>query len=73
VEELGAVRRLPRGITRAGLNGAESSVDAATALRDDATQAHDDGHLVVAVAEAREARPIVESMLATLSLPSAGQ
>jgi hypothetical protein len=71
VAELDAMRRLPRGMTKDRLDGAKSSLDAATTLWDDATDAHDKGHLVVAVAKARQAKPIVESLMATLGIPMA--
>lgn len=70
VEELEAMRRLPRGMDKAKLEGAKSSLDASTELWDDASEAHDDGHLVVAVAKARMAKPIVESLMTTLGLPT---
>jgi len=71
VAELDAMRRLPRGLDKAKLDGAKSSLDAATELWDDASDAHDKGHLVVAVAKARQAKPIAESLLTTLGLSTA--
>ncbi len=71
MEELEAMRRLPRGMTKATLDGAKSSLEAATDLWDDAEDAHGKGHLIVAVAKAREAKPIVESLMTTLGLPRA--
>jgi hypothetical protein len=69
--ELDAMRRLPRGLDKARLDGAKSSLEAATNLWDEASDAHDDGHLVVAVAKARQAKPIVDSLMATLNIPTA--
>lgn len=71
VAELDAMRRLPRGLDKAKFDGAKSSLDAATELWDDASDAHDKGHLVVAVAKARQAKPIAESLLTTLGLSTA--
>lgn len=67
VAELDAMRRLPRGLDKARLDGAKFSLDA-TELWDDASDAHDKGHVVVAVAMARHAKPIAESLLTTLGL-----
>lgn len=69
--ELDAMRRLPRGMTKARLDGARSSLEAATKLWDEASDAHDDGHLSVAVTKATEAKPIVDSLMSTLGLPTA--
>ena len=71
VSELDAMRRLPRGMDKAKLDGAKSSLDAVTELWDDASDAHDKGHLVVAVAKARQAKPIAESLMTTLGLSTA--
>ena len=71
VAELEAMRRLPRGMDKAKLDGAKSSLDAATNLWDEASEAQDRGHLIVAVAKARQAKPIVESLMATLGIPMA--
>ncbi|MGD9904777.1 MAG: hypothetical protein AB7U83_15040 [Vicinamibacterales bacterium] len=71
VDELGAMRRLPRGIDKAALDGAKSSLESANALWDDATEAHDDGNMAVAVAKASQAKPIVDSLLSTLGLSPA--
>ncbi len=71
VEELDGMRRLPRGMTKSSVDGAKSSLDSASELWDDAEDAHDKGDLVVAVAKAREAKPIVESLMKTLGLPAA--
>lgn len=71
VAELEAMRRLPRGMDKAKLEGAKSSLDAATNLWDEASEAQDKGHLVVAVAKARQAKPIVDSLMTTLGMPTA--
>ena len=71
VAEFEAMRRFPRGMDKAKLDGAKSSLDAATNLWDEASEAQDKGHLIVAVAKARQAKPIVESLMATLGIPMA--
>ncbi len=72
VAELDAMRRLPRGMNKATLDGAKSSMDSASDLWDEAAAAHDDGDLNVAVTKANEAKPMVESLMTTLGLSSAG-
>ena len=69
--ELDGMRRLPRGMTKAKLDGARSALESATKLWDEAPEAHDDGHLGVAVTKATQAKPIVDSLMSTLGLPTA--
>jgi len=68
VAELDAMRRLPRGMNKATLDGAKSSAETASDLWDDASDAHGKGDLIVAVAKAKEAKPMVESLMKTLGL-----
>jgi hypothetical protein len=68
MDELTAMPRLPRGMDRAQFDGAKSSLESATSLWDEASDAHEKGDLVVAVAKAQAAKPIVESLMATLGL-----
>jgi len=71
VAELEAMRRLPRGMDKARLEGAKSSLDATTQLWDDATDAQEKGRLIVAVAKAKQAKALVDSLVTTLGLPAA--
>lgn len=68
VAEIDAMRRLPRGMDRAQFDGAKSSLDSATTLWDEATDAHGKGDLVVAVSKATDAKPILDSLMTTLGL-----
>lgn len=70
VAELSALPRLPRGMDRAQFDGARSSLESATSLWDEASDAHNRGDLVVAVSKAKDAKPIVESLMTTLGLPA---
>lgn len=70
--ELNAMRRLPRGLNKATLDDAKSSVDTASELWDDASDAHGRGHLIVAVAKAKQAKPMVESLMTTLGVSATG-
>lgn len=69
MSELAAMRRLPRGMDKARLDGARSSLDSAKALWDEATDAQEDGDLVLAVSKAKNASPIIESLVSTLGIP----
>jgi len=71
VAELNAMSRLPQGMDRAQFDGAKSSLESATGLWDDASDAYDKGDLVVAVSKAQDAKPIVESLITTLGLAAA--
>lgn len=73
VAELSAMRRLPRGMDRAQFDGAKSSLESATGLWDEASNAHAKGDLVVAVSKAKDAKPIVDSLMTTLGLPPAAK
>ncbi len=66
--ELEAMRRLPRGMDRAKLKSGQSSIESLTTLWDEATKAHDDGNLVIAVSKARDAKPIADSLWSGLGL-----
>ena len=66
--ELTTMRRLPRGMDRARLASAKSSLDSVTSLWDEASDAHTNGNLVVAVSKATDAKPIVESLMTTVGL-----
>jgi hypothetical protein len=68
MSELAAMRRLPRGMDKARLDGARSSLDSAKALWDEATDAQEDGDLVLAVSKAKDASPMIESLVSTLGI-----
>jgi hypothetical protein len=71
VAELSGLRRLPRGMDRAQFDGVRSSLESVTDLWDKASAANDQGDLVVAVSKATDAKPIVDSLMSTLGLPTA--
>lgn len=71
IAELGAMRRLPRGMDKAMLDGAKSSLDSAKALWEEATDAQEDGNLAVAVAKAKEAKPLFDGLATTLGIQAA--
>lgn len=66
--ELTAMRRLPRGMDKARLDGAKSSLDSAKGLWKEATDAQENGNLVLAVSKAKDASPIVEGLVTTLGI-----
>ena len=66
--ELTAMRRLPRGMNKARLDGAKSSLDSAKDLWDEASEAQQDGDLVLAVSKAKDARPLVDALVTTLGI-----
>jgi hypothetical protein len=70
VAELSALPRLPRGLDRAQFDGAKSSLESATRLWSEASDAYTNGDLVVAVSKAKDAEPIVKSLMTTLGLPA---
>ena len=66
--ELGAMRRLPKGLDAAAIDGAKVSLEKANALWAEASGAFAKGELTDAVAKARDARPVVDSLMSTLGL-----
>lgn len=68
IAEFDAMRRLPRGMNKSTLDGAKSSLESAKELWSDATDAHQDGDLVLAVNKANQASPIVDALVKTLGI-----
>ena len=73
VDELSAMRRLPRGMDRAQFDGIKSSLESVTDLWDAASNVYGKGDLVVAVSKAKDVKPIVDSLMTTLGLPTAAK
>lgn len=69
VAELSAMARLPRGMDRAQFNGAQSSLESAVGLWEQASDAYSNDDLVVAVSKAKDAEPIVTSLMTMLGIP----
>lgn len=68
IAELGAMRRLPPGMDKARLDGAKSSLDSAKALWEEATDAQEDGDLMLAVSKAKDVKPLVDALVTTLGV-----
>lgn len=66
--ELGAARHLPKGLDKATVDGAKSSLDKVNALWVEAAGAFEKGELTAAVAKARDVKPMVESLMHTLGM-----
>lgn len=69
--ELTAMRRLPAGMTKATIDEAKGSLDKVSALWADASGAFASGDLAVAVAKAKDAKPMMESLMNTLGVAAA--
>jgi hypothetical protein len=73
VAEITRSRRLPPGLDPAALDGVRATISGVTALMGEASQAFESGDLAGAVARARNIRPRVEQVLATLGMTAAGR
>lgn len=73
IAALDGVRRLPRGLDKTKLDGARSSLDSAKSLWSEASEAHQDGNLALAVSKANQASPIVDSLVKTLGIQAPAQ
>ena len=71
VAELDGMRRLPRGVTKATVADAKSSLDQVNALWTEASDAFAKGDLMAAVAKAKDVKPMVESLMSSLGMASA--
>lgn len=71
VAELAAMRRLPRGMTKAVVTEAQGSLDKVNTLWADASAAFQQGDLMAAVAKAKDAKPMVESLMSSLGMADA--
>lgn len=69
--ELGAMRRLPAGLDKAKVDGAKASLDSVNGLWTAASAAFEKGDLMDAVAKAKDAKPMVESLMTTLGMTAA--
>lgn len=66
--EVGAMRRLPAGLDKAKVEGAKASLDTVNGLWTAASAAFEKGDLMDAVAKAKDAKPMVESLMTTLGM-----
>lgn len=66
--EIGAMRRLPAGLDTAKVDGAKASLDTVNGLWTAASAAFEKGDLMDAVAKAKDAKPMVESLMTTLGV-----
>ncbi len=69
--ELGAMKRLPAGMDKAKLEGANASLDSVTTLWTAASAAFEQGDLMAAVGKAKDVKPMIESLMTTLGLATA--
>jgi hypothetical protein len=72
VAEITTSRRLPAGMDRAALAGAQATLSRVTGMMAEASKAYESGDLAAAVAKAREIKNLVEPLMATLGLTPAG-
>lgn len=69
--ELGAMRRLPKGLDAAAIDTAKASLEKANGLWAEASGAFAKGELTEAVAKARDAKPMVDALMNSLGLAAA--
>lgn len=68
VTELGAMKRLPKGMDKTTLDGATASLDSVNTLWTDASAAFAKGDLVAAVAKAKDVKPMIDTLMTTLGM-----
>ncbi len=71
VTELSAMKRLPKGMDKAGLDGAKASLDSVNTLWSAASGAFEKGDLITAVAKAKDVKPMIETLMTTLGMAAA--
>lgn len=71
VTELSAMKRLPKGMDKTTLDGARASLDSVNTLWADASAAFTKGDLVAAVAKAKDVKPMIDTLMATLGMTAA--
>ncbi len=71
VTELGAMKRLPKGMDMTTLDGAKASLDSVNTLWTDASAAFATGDLVAAVAKAKDVQPMIDTLKTTLGMTTA--
>jgi hypothetical protein len=71
VTELGAMKRLPKGMDKTALDGAKASLDSVNTLWTDASAAFAKGDLVAAVAKAKDVKPMIDTLMTTLGMTTA--
>lgn len=68
IDELSKARRLPRGMNKATLDGAKTSLESVNQMWAEATAAQQKGDLAAAVAKAKEVKPMVDNLMGTLGI-----